>query len=191
MPVPASFLKPGAIEVASVDMPDDLYPDTDFSSALLNVSVNPGLTADECGQFVPSSNDADAAKPASAKLGVNEFAEVEQMKGGEMTGEQTTGATSAQSDLKYFHVFKNGACYEFALDVETSRKADVDLAQADHGKIFQQLEKILATARIKDVALPGVETPQATASAATQETPSASATASVSSQANVVPSNQK
>src|ERR1700730_3308382 len=41
MPVPASFLKPGAIEVASVDMPDDQYPDTDFSSALLNVSVNP------------------------------------------------------------------------------------------------------------------------------------------------------
>ena len=81
MPVQASFLKPGAIEVASVDMPDDLYPDTDFSSALLNVSVNPGVTADECGQFVPSSNDADAAKPASAKLGANEFAEVEQIKG--------------------------------------------------------------------------------------------------------------
>ena len=195
MPVQATFLKPGAIEVASVDMPDDLYPDTDFSSALLNVSVNPGLTADECGQFVPSSNDADAAKPASAKLGANEFAEVEQMKGGEVnveqtTGQQTTEAASAQSDLKYFHVFKNGACYEFALDVETSRKADVDLAQADHGKIFQQLEKILASARIKDVALPGVEIPQTTASAATQETPTA-APASASKQANVVTPDQK
>jgi hypothetical protein len=199
MPVQASFLKPGAIEVASVDMPDDLYLDTDFSSALLNVSVNPGLTADECAQFVPNSNDADAAKPATAKLGVNEFAEVEQMKGGEVTGEQKTGqpateAASAQSDSKYFHVFKNGACYEFALDVETSRKADVDLAQADHGKIFQQLEKILASARIKDVTLPGVETPQTTASTATQEPPSASAAAASApapTQANVVTPEQK
>jgi len=166
MPVPASFLKPGAIQVATVDMPDDLYPDTDFSSALLNVSVSPGLTADECGQFVPNSKAVEAGKPATAKLGANEFAEVEQMN-----GEQMNGRTSSQSDLKYFHLFKNGACYEFALDVETSRKPDVDLAQADRGKIFQQLEKILATARIKDVELPGVEKAQTVASTATQETP--------------------
>jgi hypothetical protein len=150
MPFPASFLRPGAIQVAALDMPDDLYPDTDFSSALLNVSVNPGLTADECGQFVPGSKDAETAKPASAKLGANEFIELEQMN----------GETNSQSDLKYFHLFKNGACYEFALDVETARKPDVDLAQADRGKIFQQLEKILATARIKDVELPGVEKAQ-------------------------------
>jgi hypothetical protein len=186
LPVPASFLKPGAIEVASVDMPDDLYPDTDFSSALLNVSINPGLTADECAQFVPNANDADAAKPASAKLGANEFAEVEQMK-----GEQTTEATNRQSDLKYFHLFKNGACYEFALDVETSRKSDVDLAQADHGKIFQQLEKILASARIKDVAPPGVETPQTATSTGIQETPTASASAPAPTQANVVTPDHK
>jgi hypothetical protein len=152
MPVPASFLKPGAIQVATVDMPDDQYPDTDFSSALLNVSVNPGLTAEECGQFVPNAKDSEAAKPASAKLGANQFAELEQMN----------GEDNSQSDLKYFHLFKNGACYEFALDVVTSRKPDVDLAQADRGKIFQQLEKILATARIKDVELPGVEKAQTT-----------------------------
>ena len=179
MPVPASFLKPGAIQIASVDMPDDLYPDTDFSSALLNVSVNPGLTADECAQFVPNSKDAEAAKPSSAKLGANEFAELEQMN----------GEINNQSDLKYFHLFKNGACYEFALDVETSRKADVDLAQADRGKIFQQLEKILATARIKDVELPGVEKAQTAASTVTQETSSSSASASA--QAKAVTPDQK
>src|SRR5260370_31582994 len=107
MPVPASFLKPGAIQVATVDMPDDLYPDTDFSSALLNVSVNPSLTADECGQFVPNSKDVEAAKPANAKLGANEFGEVEQMNGG----------TNSQSDLKYVHLFMNRACDKFELDV--------------------------------------------------------------------------
>jgi len=146
-PVPTALLKPGAIQVAAVDVPDDSYPDTDFSSALLNLSVNPGMTADECAQFVPSSKDAEAAKPSTVKLGSNEFIALEQMDG-EMTH---------QSDLKYYHLFKNGACYEFALDVETSRKADEDLAQVDRMKVFQQLQKVLATARIKDVHLAGVE----------------------------------
>jgi hypothetical protein len=145
-PVQSNFLKPGAVQVAAVDMPDYSYPDTDFSAGLLKVSVNTSMTAEECGQFVPSSKDAEAAKPTTVKLGSNQFAELEQM----------TGETTAQSDLKYFHLFKNGACYEFALDVETSRKTDEELAQVDRGKVFQQLEKILTTARIKDVEVPGV-----------------------------------
>ncbi len=110
------------------------------------MSVNTSMTAEECGQLVPSSKDAEAAKPTTVKLGSNQFAELEQME----------GETTHQSDLKYFHLFKNGACYEFALDVETSRKTDEELAQVDRGKVFQQLEKILTTAKIKDVEVPGV-----------------------------------
>ena len=81
------------------------------------------------------------------KVGANEFSEIEQM----------TGSDERQSDTKYFHLFKNGACYEFALDVETSRKANEDLAQVDRNNVFKQLEKVLATARIKYVELPGTE----------------------------------
>jgi hypothetical protein len=156
-PVQPNFLRPGAVQVAAVDMPDDSFPDTDFSSALLNVSVNTGMSADECAQFVPNSKDAEAAKPTTVKLGGNEFTELEQMN----------GETNRQSDLKYFHLFKNGACYEFALDVETSRTADEELAQVDRGKIFQQLEKILTSARIKGVEMPGVEKPVEAAKAVT------------------------
>ena len=158
-PLHPNFLKPGAVQVAAVDMPDYSYPDTDFSGALLNVSVNTSMTAEECGQFVPSSKDAEAAKPTTVKLGSNQFAELEQM----------TGETTAQSDLKYFHLFKNGACYEFALDVETSRKTDEELAQVDRGKVFQQLEKILTTARIKDVEVPGVVNAEKAATAPTAD----------------------
>jgi hypothetical protein len=146
VPIPASFLKSGMVEVASIDMPDTLYPDTDFSSALLNVSVNTSMTEQECAEFIVSQKSGDAEKPTSVKLGSNEFTELEQMSGEPMH----------QSDLKYFHLFKNGACYEFALDVETSRKADDELAQTDRGKVFSQLEKILTTARIKEVEVPGV-----------------------------------
>ena len=163
-PLQTGFLKSGAVEIASLDMPDGLYPDTDFSSALLNVSVHQGLNEDECGQFAAQSNDtaksaddaatkpADSLQPAAIKLGANQFTEIEQM----------SGSGDRQSDLKYFHLFKNGACYEFALDVETSRKADEELAQVDRSKIFKQLEKILTTARIKEVELPGVENAEKT-----------------------------
>jgi len=63
LPVPANFVKPGAVEIAAVDLQDSSFTDTDFTAGLLNVTVNPGMTSDECAQFVPSSKDPDAAKP--------------------------------------------------------------------------------------------------------------------------------
>jgi hypothetical protein len=148
-PVQANFSKPGAVQIATVDMPGDTFPETDFSAALVNVSVNPGITEQECAQFAPLSKEAGEVKPSTLKLGANEFTEFEQIN---REGDR-------KSDLKYFHLFKNGACYEFAIDVETATSADSDLAQVDRGKIFQQLEKILATTRIKDVELPETEKP--------------------------------
>lgn len=145
-PVQAGFLKPGAVQIATVDMPDSSYPDTDFAGAVLNVSLHPAMSAEECGQFAGSTENA---KSAAVKLGLNEFTTLEQM----------SGEMARQSDLKYFHLFKNAACYEFALDVETSRQSDEELAQVDRGQVFKQLEKIVKTARIKDVELPGVEKP--------------------------------
>ena len=144
-PIETSFLKPGAVQIASVDMPDSSYPETDFSGALVNVSVNQGMTGGECAQFASDSNDGSTMEPESVKLGANEFSAFEQV----------TGVGDHKSDLKYFHLFKNNACYEFALDLETSAQPESDVV--DHGKVFQKLEKILTTARIKDVQLPGME----------------------------------
>jgi len=160
MPLTSKYLAAEAVEVASVDMPSLAYPDTDFSGALLNVSVGSSLTEEQCEQFL-SNPDSKAVKPTTVKLGANSFAEVEE------TGSEPYG----QSDVKYFHLFKNGACYEFALEVETTRTADEDLAQVDRGKVFEQLEKILTTARIKDVEVPGVENAQKTATTETTPEP--------------------
>jgi len=147
-PLNSKFLGASAVDVASVDMPSLAYPDTDFSRALLNVSVSSGTTEEQCEQFL--STPSKPAQPAKVKLGPNSFAEMEE------TGSEPDG----QSDVKYFHLFKNGACYEFALEVETARTSDEDLAQVDRGKVFEQLEKILTTARIKDVEVPGAENAQ-------------------------------
>jgi hypothetical protein len=193
IPIQTSFAKPGAVEIASLDMPDGLYPETDFSSALLNVSVHQGLNEDECGQFATPTDDAvtdkpadkdqstDSLKPAAIKIGANQFTEIEQM----------SGSGDRQSDLKYFHLFKNGACYEFALDVETSRKTDEDLAQVDRSKIFKQLEKILTTARIKEVELPGVENAEKTTAPQPPATQQPLVTGTQTEKAQVVNPNQK
>ena len=167
-PIPAltSFVKPGAVEIASVDMPDSSYSETDFSAGLLNVAVNPGMTSEECTQFVPKAEAkaGDVLKPQTVKVGSNEFTVLEQM----------SGEMEHQSDRKYFHAFKNGACYEFTMDIETSRKADEDLAQVDRGRVFEQLAKILKTARIKDAELPAVEDAEkAPATPAAATTPAA------------------
>src|SRR5262249_5926415 len=100
-PLNPRFLGADAVDVASVDMPSLAYPDTDFSRAWLNVSVSSGTTEEQCEQFL-SSADNKGAQPANLKLGRNSFAEVEE------TGSEPDG----QSDVKYFHLFKNGACYE-------------------------------------------------------------------------------
>ena len=145
LPGEGAYTKPGSVEIAHLEVPSDAYPDTDFSAGLLAVRVNPTVGAKECQEF--GSEASDAAKPSAVKLGGNEFTELEQI----------SGKAQGESDLKYFHLFKNQACYEFALDVETSRTADEDLAQVDRGKVFQQLEKILTSARIRSLDLPGTE----------------------------------
>ena len=164
-PAIPTFLKPGAVQVASVDIPDSMYPETDFASALLNVSVNKDMTSDECSQFVLPSKDAGEVKPTTVKLGSNEYTVFEQI----------SGQGDLKSDLKYFHLFKNNACYEFVLDVDTVASKDADLAQVDRGKVFHQLEQILTSARIKDMQPKETESAQKSPAA---ETPvSASKTA--------------
>lgn len=137
--LPATYLKEGAVAVAAVDMPEDSYPETDFTAALLNVSVSNDMTSDECMQFNQPSTEASDVKPTIVKLGANEYSVFEQIN----------GESDNKSDLKYFHLFRNNACYEFALAVNTTEQEDT--AQVEHGKVFQQLEKVLTTARIKDL----------------------------------------
>lgn len=145
-PLPVTYLKPGALQIAGVDMPADSYPETDFAAALLNVSVSKDMTSDECMQFVPQAKQAGEAKPNLVKLGNNEYSVFEQIN----------GEDNNKSDLKFFHLFKNNSCYEFAMAVNTTENPE-DMAQVEHGKVFQQLEKIVTSARIKDLQPTAIE----------------------------------
>ena len=188
-PLPMNFGQPGGVALAAVELPETGFAQTDFSYAFFNVSVNKGLTKEQCAQFAvpqtPPSAPSDSEQqpgPEAAKLMLGDMA----LLGTEaVAGEGTT-----QSDVKYFHAFENSACYEFALNVTTvARPTAGGMKHVDRDKVFSRLEKILATVKINPIApvpAPGEsvasksETPAASAptpaSEVTAGTPAASVT---------------
>jgi hypothetical protein len=70
--------------------------------------------------------------------------------------EAVSGEGTRQSDSKYFHVFQNGSCYEFALNVTTDASEEGIVKHVDRDKVFNRLEQILATVKINPVAAPEV-----------------------------------
>jgi hypothetical protein len=66
--------------------------------------------------------------------------------------EAVSGEGAQQSDSKYFHVYQNGACYEFALNVTTLASQEGLIKHIDRDKVFSKLETILDTVKISPVA---------------------------------------
>ena len=65
--------------------------------------------------------------------------------------EAVSGEGPRQSDSKFFHVYQNGACYEFALNVTTDASEDGLVKHVDRDRVFNRLEQILATVKINPV----------------------------------------
>lgn len=188
-PLPMNFVQPGGVALAAVELPETGFINTDFSSAFFNVSVHKTLTAGQCSDFaVPQSKpvaksetavpSTEIAKQDSApKSDAQTAASVEQAKSsassevvnsnsklmlGDMelrATEAVTGEGTRQSDSKYFHVYQNGACYEFALNVTTDASAEGLVKHVDRDKVFNRLEQILSTVKINPI------TPEVTAEA--------------------------
>ena len=194
---PMDFVQPGGVTLAAVALPESAYPHSDLTSAFFEVSVNKTLTADQCGQFsVPQATPATpaapavqateqpatpapsettvaapVAKPAASKLiiGDLELQSAETNAG----GDNNIGPREAS---KYFHVFQNGACYEFAMKVATTMPETVPATESsikyvDRDEVFKRLEKILATVKIKTNPLTAPEVAAEVKGPAPAETP--------------------
>ncbi len=151
-----NFVHGGGMALAAVEMPGNSYPETNFKSAFVSLSVNPEMTPEACAQFsVPEPvSGGDGASPV--KVGANEFLEVENSDAGMMKSRET----------KYYHAFSNGACYEFALGVGTEGGGAAETKPVDQKEVFGKLNRILATAKFKSLVTPETNT-QAPAAAAT------------------------
>ncbi|MGH9497586.1 MAG: hypothetical protein ACRD3L_00425 [Terriglobales bacterium] len=158
-----NFVQPGGVDIVTVELPKNSYPHTDLASASFHVSVNPTLTAEQCGQFAllqPASTDKPAILPAKVRLAGLDLQTVEAVSGSELS----------QSDARYYHAFANGACYEFSLNLSTEAKiedADTkhtedEVAPVDRTQVFRRLRNLLATVKIEPVAAAKATTPAAT-----------------------------
>jgi len=155
---PMNFVQPGGEAAVSVDMPKSFFPDTDLTSAFFLVNVNKNLSEAECNQFAtPEASDKDVVQPSRLALGGLELQEVENISGDD----------SKQEDTKYYHLFQNGACYEFALGLSTANDSNDESMPVNREKVFRRLETILATVKINPEASPQVAT--SSASPATQD----------------------
>jgi hypothetical protein len=150
-PLPMNFVQPGGVALAAVELPETGFAQTDFSYAFFNVSVNKALTEEQCAQFAVPQTAPSAPADAAAQPGP----EASKLMLGDMAllgTEAVAGEGTTQSDVKYFHAFENGACYEFALNVTTvARPTEGGMKHVDRDKVFNRLEKILATVKINPV----------------------------------------
>lgn len=191
-PIAMNFVQPGGVALAAVELPETGYGNTDFSSAFFNVSVNKSLTADQCNEFaVPATKSSKSDAPAPAATDVAKDAP--KSDSGDKTAstdstnaakpaadpanklligdmelratEAVSGEGTRQSDSKYFHVYQNGACYEFALNVTTDASEEGLVKHVDRDKIFNRLSQILSTVKINPV------TPEVAADATTPAVP--------------------
>jgi len=145
-PVPVDFVAPGGVAVAAVAVPESAYPKSDLGLAFFDVSTNKALTAKQCGEFSEAkpttTYDAGAAavpQPKKLMIGDMEL----------MSSESLASQGTREEAAKYYHVFENGACYEFALKVATATDNQGGATHLDREKVFEKLEKILATVKIK------------------------------------------
>jgi hypothetical protein len=103
------------------------------------VSSNPAIST--------SATSATATSTSKLMLGDMELP----------SAEAVAGEGNQQSDTKYFHIFQNGGCYEFALNVTTmAHETEGAMKHVDRDKVFNRLAAIMATVKINPVAAPEV-----------------------------------
>jgi hypothetical protein len=76
-----------------------------------------------------------------------------------------------EADAKYYHVFGNGACYEFALGVGTDSDHNVEeITPVDRKEVFGKLEKILTTVKLRPTVMPETQMPETQTQISTTQT---------------------
>jgi hypothetical protein len=144
-PVTMNFTAPGGETLTTLVLPGTR------ASSYFKASVNKNLSAEQCGKFATApelteiatnppvdANDDSILPVRTNVLGV-EFAKAENV--------------TDQSEARYYHHYENGSCYEFALGVED---APGTTKPVDHLQVFDKLERIMTTVKIKSEPAPAV-----------------------------------
>ncbi len=139
--LPTNFVEPGAANIAAIELTSG------EATAFMNVSLLKGISSEQCRQFAmvsPQSSDETPIEP-NDESGVSKVSlrGVEFAKGDEVT---------EQLEARYYHHFEPGvdnnpgSCYEFALGLSEPPESEKPV---DDVAIFQQLERVFGTVKIK------------------------------------------
>jgi hypothetical protein len=145
--LPINFVDQGGTSIAAVELKNG--PATSF----LKVSVIKGVSQEQCGKFAMASpENSDTPIQPDDEAGVSkvsvrglEFAKAEEV--------------TEQLEARYYHHFElgdnneTGACYEFALGISEPPE---NTKPVDDVAMFEQLERIFGTVKIKPEQVPAV-----------------------------------
>lgn len=119
--------------LARIELPDNLYPRTDFLAGYLNLSVNPSLTADQCAQSIGVEEEGEAATLQIDGLSFRSL-------------QTASDADGTHHSLREYSVYSGGVCYEIELGVVTLN--DGTIAPVNQDRVFHRLDAILRTIKI-------------------------------------------
>ncbi|HZC66786.1 MAG TPA: hypothetical protein VE545_09450 [Candidatus Dormibacteraeota bacterium] len=143
-----AFAGDNGVALASVIIPGRIYPGTDFLKASLTARVNKKVAEEACGRFRILDEGAEQPQDfpaAQVTVGTIDFASAEAVIDGDLEDSATTRE-------KFFHVYENGGCYEFAMSVTTGAGGEKkDLAHVDADQVFERLQEILTSVTIVPV----------------------------------------
>ena len=148
----------GSVTLATVIIPERVYAGTDFKSAALTARVNAQISEDACGIFKRQSSDTgnDVALSSSLEtVGTIDFA-VADLESADVDDADAAKLENAASGVstqeKFYHVYENQACYEFAMRVSTGALANGPSAtRVDKDEVFDRLSEILTSVTIVPV----------------------------------------
>jgi hypothetical protein len=174
-----NFAQPGGMTLSTIELPEKLYTGTDFDSAFFTVNVNPKMTADECSQFAfPEKTELDNNSDGPSKVNVagKDYDEMNDV----------VSDGNVQANARYYHLYQNSVCYEFALGLQTAGdETNKDMKPVNRDKVFDKLQWMLSTVKIKTTdAAPAVAKTTVEPSSTTDNTTTASSTTQVTTPNN-------
>jgi hypothetical protein len=159
-PVAMNFTEPGGETLTTLVLPGTR------ASSYFKASVNKGVTAEQCGKFATTPEATEAATNPPVDAEDDSIVPVKTNILG--VGFAKTESVTEQSEARYYHHFENGACYEFALGVED---APGTTKPVDHLQVFDKLERIMTTVKIKSDPVPVVAASEPAAPSAPASNP--------------------
>jgi hypothetical protein len=125
---------PGEQVLARIELPDNLYPRTDFLAGYLSLSVNPTLSPGQCGQPGGLLPEADLHPVNFAGISFK-------------VRENAVALQGTRTAWREYATYSGSVCYEVELSVETLD--DETAARVDPNRVFRRLENVLRTFKIE------------------------------------------